>query len=250
MTPDRACGEPERSTQARNVYAALVVYGIALAAVYGSAMAPLWRDWTADANYSHGFFVVPIAAVLVWQRRHELRAAPVLPSTFGLAVIAASLAVFAVGTLAAEIFTTRASLIGVIAGTVIYTCGWSHLRIVAFPVSFLLFMIPLPAIVFDRATASLQLVASGLGADLLRLADVPVLRDGNILSLKNVTLNVTDACSGIRSLVSLLAFTSLAAYVTEPTAGRRTLLALSAIPLAILLNGLRVAATGLAATRF
>jgi exosortase len=149
------------------------------------------------------------------------------------------------GSFGAELSTTRASLIGVIAGTIVFAFGWTHLRLLAFPIAFLLFAIPLPAILVDPLTQSLQLVSSRLGEQMLRAVDVPVLRDGNVLTLSTVTLQVTDACSGIRSLVSLLAMSSLIAYLFEPTAVRRAALVVLAVPLAIVLNGLRIAVTGL-----
>src|SRR5262249_20376749 len=157
-------------------------------------------------------------------------------------------ALFVVGSLGAELFTTRVSVIGLLAGTMAFVFGWRQLRIVAFPVAFLVLMIPLPAILFDRLTQSLQLVASSLGEQMLRAADYAVLRDGNVLVLSSITLQVTDACSGIRSLISLLTLTSLTAYLFEPTMLRRAAVTLSAVPLAILLNGMRVAFTGIAAT--
>lgn len=249
MTIGRACEPSSLSTQARLTLLALTACIVALGVLFGSALGTLWRDWIANPNYSHGALIVPASAWLAWQRRRELREAPVAPSALGLALVGGSLALFAAGTLAAEIFTTRLSIVGVIAGTILFVCGPSHLRIVAFPVAFLLFMIPLPALVFDRMTASLQFVASDLGEHLLRLADVPVLRDGNVLTLSTITLNVTEACSGIRSLVSLLAFASLGAYLVESTRVRQAVLTLSAVPLAIVLNGVRLALTGIAAVR-
>ena len=249
MTVGRARERFARSPQARLTLLALATYLGAIVLVYGRALTTLWHDWTVNPNYSHGMLVVPVAGLLAWRRRIDLAQAPLRPSRVGALLVAASLALFVAGTLAAEIFTTRASIVGVVAGTIVYVFGWRHLRLLAFPVAFLLFMIPLPAIVFDQMTASLQLVASTFGEHLLRLADVPVLRDGNVLTLSAITLNVTETCSGIRSLVSLLAFTSLFAYLMEPTALRRAVLTLSAIPLAISLNGARIAITGIAAGR-
>lgn len=233
---------------------ALVVSGaVWLAAIlwlYGRVFVTLARDWNANENYSHGWLVVPIAAALAWQQRERLRRTPMTPAPSGLVLILASLALFVAGSLGAEIFTTRASLIGVLAGTIAFVFGWRHLRLVAFPVAFLLFMIPLPSIVFDRLTQSLQLVASDLGERLLRAADFAVIRDGNVLTLSSITLQVTDACSGIRSLVSLLMMTSLVGYLFEPAAWRKLAVTSSAIPLAIVLNGGRIAFTGVAASRF
>jgi exosortase len=230
--------------------AAIATWVAAIAALYGRVFIKLGHDWIADDSYSHGWLVLPIAAWLVWRQRERLQRTPVRPAALGLFIVIASLVIFAGGSLAAELFTTRVSLIGVVAGTVVFVYGWRHLRIVAFPLAFLLFMIPLPSLVFDPMTQSLQLVASGLGERLLRASDYAVIRDGNVLTLSSITLQVTDACSGIRSLMSLLMVTSLIAYFFEPTQTRRLLLTLTAVPLAIVLNGLRVAFTGIAASRF
>ena len=244
ITIDRA---GRHSARPRSTVVALVALVCTTGLVYGPALAGLWREWISNPDYSHGLIVAPTAAWLAWRRRDELRRQPMRPAWTGAVVATLSLVLFAMGTLAAELFTTRVSLIGVLVGTVAYTAGWRHVRVAAFPIAFLLFMIPLPAILFDRVTASLQLVASGLGESLLQLADVPVLRDGNVLTMSAVSLNVTEACSGIRSLMSLLALTSLVAYVIEPTRVRQVVLTLSAVPLAIVLNGMRVAVTGVAA---
>jgi exosortase len=239
-----------RSSNDRLTLAAVSGLVLAVGALYGPVLLKLWRDWQSDEGYSHGVLVAPIAALLVWRQRDRLRRLPRRPSSGGLAIVIASLMLFAAGSLAAELFSTRLSLIGLLAGTIVYVFGWKHLRVAAFPVSFLVFMIPLPALVLDRMTQSLQLIASGMGEQLLRAAAIPVLRDGNVLTLPTITLNVTDACSGVRSLVALLAITSLVAYLDEPTTASAAALTLSAVPLAIGLNGVRIAFTGLAAARF
>ena len=138
----------------------------------------------------------------------------------------------------------------VLAGTVVYAFGWRHLGLVAFPLAFLVFMIPLPSIVFGHFAVSLQLIASQLGENLLRAADVPVLRDGNLLKLATVTLEVNEACSGIRSLGALVMMTTLIGYVFQRRAWGRVVLTLAAVPIAIGLNGLRIAVTGMATLRF
>ena len=223
---------------------------LAGAALYAPVLAKLVRDWSANESYSHGFLVLPIALLLAWQQRDRLRHAAPRPSMAGLLILAFSLGLYVIGSLGAELFITRLSMIGVLAGTIVYVWGWQHFRLVSFPLAFLVFMIPLPAILFDRAAVSLQLVASRLGESLLRAVEVPVLRDGNILTLASVTLEVSDACSGIRSLVALLAVTTLVGYLSEPAAWRRALVAAAAVPLAIGLNGVRIGLTGLAATWF
>jgi len=223
---------------------------LSAALLYAAVLVKLVQQWGTDPTYSHGFLVPPIALFLVWQERDRLSDAPSRPSALGLVLIAVSLGLYVVGSLGAELFVTRVSLIGVVAGTVLYVFGWNHLRLVAFPLAFLVFMIPLPAIVFDRATVSLQLVASRMGEDLLRAADVPVLRDGNILTLPTITLEVNDACSGIRSLMALLSVAALVGHFSEGARWKRASLAFAALPIAIGLNGVRIAATGLAASQF
>jgi exosortase len=223
---------------------------LSAAVLYADVLIKLFHQWSSDPTYSHGFVVPPIALFLGWRERDRLRQTASRPSPLGLVLMAVSLALYVFGSLGAELFVTRVSLIGVLAGTVLYAYGWSHLRIVAFPLAFLIFMIPLPAIVFDRATVSLQLLASRMGEDLLRAADVPVLRDGNLLTLPTITLEVNVACSGIRSLMALLCVAALVGYFSEAARWQRALIVFAALPIAIGLNGVRIAVTGLAASRF
>jgi exosortase len=154
------------------------------------------------------------------------------------------------GQLGAELFLTRVSLIGVLAGAVLYLYGWEHLRVVWFPLAFLLLMIPLPAIIFNQVAFPLQLVASRFGEAVLRLFDVPVLREGNVITLANTQLEVAEACSGIRSLISLLTLGVVYGYFTDKRFLVRLVIALSTIPVAIVANGLRVAGTGIAAYHY
>ena len=216
----------------------------AFLALYGGILLKLSQDWLKDDNYAHGVLVVPIVGYLVWQRRDALRELPLNPSAAGSLVVAGSLGVLLIGTAGIELFLTRVSLIGVLAGIVIYLFGWAHLRLLAFPLAFLLLMIPLPAIVFNHVTFPLQLVASRLGVATLQALEIPVLREGNVIVLANTTLEVAQACSGIRSLVSLLTLALLYGCVLERGAAVRFTIALSAVPVAILANGVRVAGAG------
>lgn len=226
---------------------AVAIVLVALAAAYHDVVAGLVRQWNTDDNYSHGFVVLPLALWFAWDRRAKLRALPTTPSLAGLFVIVASLGLLVVGVLGSELFLSRLSLIGVIAGLVLYLGGWPHLRVLAFPIAFLLLAIPLPAIIFNRIAFPLQLLASRAGATALEWAQVPVLREGNILVLANTKLEVAEACSGIRSLVSLLTLGILYGYFAESRIWVRVALGLGTIPVAILANAFRVAGTGLAA---
>ena len=213
--------------------------------LYGGALSSLVSQWASDDDYSHGFFVIPLAVYFAWERRAALARATLRPSVAGLPLLAVSLLAFLAGILGAELFLTRASLIGVLAGTVLFVWGRAHFRILFFPLAFLLFMIPLPAILFNQIAFPLQLLASRLGETAIAAAGIPVLREGNVLALPNITLEVVEACSGIRSLVSLLMLGVLLGYFAEPRTPGRVIIALAAIPIAIVANATRVAGTGL-----
>ena len=230
----------------RHVTVAAVVVA-AVAATYFGVAAGLLRQWGSDDNYSHGFFVVPLALYFAWERRAALASAAVRPHPAGALLILCSLCLYLAGVLGAELFLTRISLIGVVAGSVLFLFGRRHLRILAFPIAFLLLMIPLPAIVFNQIAFPLQLLASQMGEGVIAAAGVPVLREGNVLHLPARSLEVVEACSGIRSLVSLIMLAIVLGYFTERRIGPRIAIALAAVPLAIIANAARVAGTGLTA---
>jgi exosortase len=165
-------------------------------------------------------------------------------------VVLGSIAVLLAGILGSELFLTRISIVGAVVGAVLFMFGWRHLRILSFPLAFLILMIPIPAILFNQIAFPLQLLASRFGETVMSAADVPVLREGNVLILANTTLEVAEACSGIRSLVSLLTLAIVLGYFSDKRLWVRSAVALSSIPVAVFTNGLRVAGTGIAAHRF
>jgi exosortase len=230
----------------RRSVAALAALAVSIAALYAGTLMSLARQWASDDDFSHGFFVLPLAAYFIWERRAAFSRAPVRPSRFGLGLVAMSLLVFIAGQFGAELYLTRVSLIGVLAGAVLFLGGWPRLRIVLFPLAFLLLMIPLPSIVFNQITFPLQGIASKTGEIVIAAAGVPVLREGNILHVPGRALEVAEACSGIRSLMSLLMLAIVLGYFTERRTGGRVAIALAAIPIAIIANAARVAGTGLA----
>jgi len=213
--------------------------------IYGGILSSLARQWASDDNYSHGFFVVPLALYFIWERRSQLKAAPLAPSAAGVLILVLSLGVLIAGLLGAELFLTRISLIGVLSGTVLYVWGRHHFRILVFPLAFLILMVPLPTIIFNQIAFPLQLLASRAGEMVIGLAGIPVVREGNVLQLPSQTLEVAEACSGIRSLVSLIMLAIVLGHFTEPRISRRVLLAIAAVPIAIVANAARVAGTGL-----
>jgi len=227
--------------------AALAVCACAGIWLYAHVLGKLGHDWATDGNYSHGFLIIPLAAYFSWQRRARLAPLPLRPANVGLVVVVGSLMVMMAGTLGAELFLARVSMIGVLAGVILFVAGWRHVRVLAFPLAFLLLMIPIPAIIFNQVAFPLQLLASEFGTQLLSAAGIPVLREGNVIVLARTSLEVAEACSGIRSLISLLTLGIVLGYFSDRRTWVRTAVALATVPIAIVTNGLRVAGTGVAA---
>jgi exosortase len=225
----------------------LVTVGASFVVLYWPVLSRLSQDWMQDDNYSHGFFIIPLALYFAWDRRARLAGLPLAPSASGLVVVLAGLAVLLAGLFGAELFLTRVSMIAVIAGAVVFLAGWAPLRVLAFPLSFLLLMIPIPAILFNQVAFPLQLFASEIGQATMAAFGIPVLREGNVIVLAHTTLEVAEACSGIRSLISLLTLGLTYGYFVDPRGAARALIALAAVPIAVLVNGARVAGTGIAA---
>ena len=230
--------------------AAWWIQGAALAALLAFLYAPiltaLVRQWWNDDNYSHGFLIAPFAAFVIWFERKKLAEIESKPSWLGLVVIAGALCVLIAGQFGAELFLSRTSLIFLLAGWVICFLGWRFFRALLFPWFCLFLMIPLPAIIFNQVAFPLQFLASQLASGLLELFGVPVLREGNVIHLPAMDLEVVEACSGIRSLVSLGTLALIYGYFLERRISRRVILALAAIPIAVLANAFRIVGTGLA----
>jgi exosortase len=229
--------------QTGNWFAALSLLILVLI-MYTPVLSSLAKQWWNDPNYGHGFLVPVFAGCVLWSQRDRWRALPLRPNNFGLAIMLFAIALRVLGTLGAELFISRLSFVILISGIVVFLAGSQMLRSIAFPIGYLLFMIPLPAIVYYQLTMPLQLWASRLGASGLIAIGIHTMREGNLLILPNCTLNVVEACSGIRSLLSLLAAVVAYGYLAEPSAWRRGALAIASVPIAIATNGLRLVATG------
>jgi exosortase len=215
-----------------------------LAAVYATVVPDMVGQWSEDPNYSHGFLVPLIAGYFLYQKWPELASSSVRPGNTGLAVILASLSMLVVGIAGTEYFTMRSSLVFLLAGIVLYWFGWQVLKTLAVPIGFLLFMVPLPYIVYDAAAFPLKLFITKVSVFALKAMGIIVWREGNIIMFPQTVLEVADACSGLRSLMSLLALSVALAFFSQKTCLKRTLLVLSAIPIAIVTNILRVIVTG------
>jgi exosortase len=229
----------------------LAVLGAVFAAsfffLYADVLKKLVHDWSVDENYSHGFLVIPTALYLAWERKAQFARVLGSPNWAGLVAVLGSVALLIVGVLGAEVFTTEISLIGTIAGCVVFLFGWQALKVMLFPIAFLLLMVPIPAIIFNEITFPLQLLASRSAEIGLTMLQIPVLREGNVIHLANSSLEVAEACSGIRSLISLLTLGIMYGYFMEGRQWIRVYIALATVPVAIIANGFRVAGTGVAA---
>jgi exosortase len=213
--------------------------------LYWTTISHLVRQWWSDPNFSHGFFVPLFAAFVIWQERDRLAALPRRPSWSGLGIVALALTLLIIGQLGAELFLARFSLLVLLAGTIVLFAGWNFFRALLFPWAFLLLMIPIPSLIFNQITFPLQLQASRVATFALRVFGVPILREGNIINLPAMSLEVAEACSGIRSLMTLLTLAIIYGYLAERRVGVRWILALSAIPIAIVANSVRIIGTGL-----
>jgi exosortase len=207
----------------------------------------LWRlveQWNSDPDMGHGFFVPVVAGFIVWQNRRELLALTPSPNWWGLAVVLYGALQLYVATLGAELFLARTAFVISVIGIVLLLGGTGYVRLLAFPLFLLFFMIPVPTVVYNSITFPLQILASRVSTEALSLMQIPVLREGNVLELAQQKLSVVEACSGIRSLLSLTFLSLVYGYFFESTIWMRVVLFLSTIPIAIVANASRVTLTG------
>ena len=228
----------------------LLVLVVLLGAVYHSIVYEMILDWKKDDNYSHGFLVPFIAAYLAYMRKDDLLAAVVRPCNAGLAVIAMGLGVLFLGWLGTEYFTMRSSLVVIMAGSVLYLLGWEVFKILLAPLCYLLLMVPIPYIIYDAAAFPLKLLVTKVSVLSMKALGIVVWQEGNILMFPNITLEVADACSGLRSIMSLLALGAAYAFVLHSSTRDRAVLILSTLPIAVFTNCLRVIATGILAQSY
>ncbi len=216
---------------------------VPFALAYAPVCAGLVAQWAEDPNYAHGFFVVPMAAWLAWRRYHRYAATPTSPSAAGIALLLVGAVLYAFGTAAAELFTTRVSMVVVVAGLLAALEGRARLRVLAFPIVFLMCMIPLPYLFYYQLTFPLQLESSRLAAAVLSAAGMPVVREGNILELEGYTLEVVTACSGLRSIMTLGTMALFMTDVLPLSRLAKGCLVAAALPVAVGANVARLATT-------
>lgn len=218
-----------------------------LTAVYGTVLVELVRDWIRDPNYTHGFLIPLVSAYFLWKRREELRRPGGSPSIWGLAGLVLAMAMFVLGTAGAEVFTQRVSLLLALASLVLFLYGWRNLRLVLFPIALLFLAIPLPYVIYYGLTAPMQAFAAKAAVWGLKAVGVPSVAQGNVIHLPQGSLEVAEACSGIRSLYAFLAVGALAAQSMSIPFWGRLLVFSCTIPLSVAGNSFRVFSSGIGA---
>lgn len=213
-------------------------------ALYGPILVHLVAHWWQDPDYGHGFLVPIFSGYILWRQRERLSRIPLSPSNFGLLVMLGAIGLLLLGSLGAELFTSRFSLLILIAGIVLFLAGWKMLKAISFPLAFLILMIPIPTIIYNKITFPLQLLASRFATSCLQLLNVPVLREGNLIILPNYVLEVVEACSGIRSLMTLITLAIAYVYLTEDKRWIRWFMVIIMIPIAIVSNAIRIMGAG------
>jgi exosortase len=213
--------------------------------LYYRITAKLVIDWLSIPAYSHRPLVPLFSLYLLWDKRAAIRSKPLEPSWKGLYMVLPGIALLILGVYGADLFLSRVSLILLLSGLVWTFAGARMLKEIRFPILVLLLAIPFPAIIFSQITFPLQLLASNLATSVLRTIGVPVLLDGNVIELPVMKLEVAEACSGIRSLISLFTLAVFYGYFLEKRTISRVVLAVASIPIAVAANAARIVGTGL-----
>ena len=236
---------PEETARKRSPQAiALWASTLACLAIYAPILFFMVRHWQAVSDYSHGFIVAPLAVYFLWQRKPLLQKLPMVPSWWGVPVLAASSLTLTIGRLGVELMNMRVSFVLALHGLILLFAGVRIYRIALFPLAFLFLMVPLPQSLVNVIAFPLQLIAAKSAAVALYWLGIPALLEGNIIHLANTQLFVEEACSGLRSLMALVTLGVIFAYFFRRSWGERIVIVASAIPIAILVNAFRVGLTG------
>ena len=233
----------------RNKWLGSGVLLLPLLLLYLPFLKTLVADWGTNDDYSHGYFIPFLTAYFIYSIRDELGKIEIKPQNAGLIILLAGLGQLTVGKIGSEFFLQRTSLIIVLLGLVLFLLGWQVFKKLFTPIGYLIFMIPLPAIIWNKIAFPMQLFSSYLTEQVVALLGIPVYREGNVIHLAQTTLEVVAACSGLRSLVTMFALSGALAFLSPLPARKKMLLFVSAAPIAIFANIVRLTATAIMATK-
>jgi exosortase len=245
MTETLTLNHKQDAAISQTAWIMTAVLCVLMALLYYRVAIKLVSDWLNIGDDSAGLLIPFFVLFLLWDKREKLLAAPLRPRWNGLALVLLGLFVLMIGVFGADLFLSRISFLILVIGIVWMLLGWPMVRETKFILFVFLLAIPLPVLIMNRITFPLQLLSSQLASALLPLAQVPVLREGNVIQLPSMQLEVAEACSGIRSLMSLFTVAVIYGYFIEKTTLRRVILAFAAIPIAVAANAARIFGTGL-----
>jgi exosortase len=217
---------------------------------YAEILLGMAEQWFNDSNYSHGFLVPVISGYIIWKNKKTLSLADICPARKGLFLVVSGLLLLIIGKAGGEFFTMRVSFIVVLFGLLLFIMGTEITKKILFPISFLVFMIPLPYVLYNDISFPLRLLTVTFSTKIISLLEIPFLREGNIIHLKQTSLHIVDACSGLRSIMSLSALAVLLAYLIQNSIWRKLLLVLLTIPIAVIVNTIRITPTATAVHRW
>ena len=208
--------------------------------VFHGRLSALFHTWAANEDYSHGFLIIPISLYLIWRMRQDLTTLKKYSSKSGLAIIVISLFLYSVGVWGGIATLASVAMVFTIFGIVIYLYGYEVTKRLAFPLFFLLFMIPIPSQIYASLTIPLQLLVTKISTTILAFTGMPVHAEGNLVLLPNNKLQVVNACSGLRSMISILTLSALFGHLMLNSFWSKFCLLLSGIPISIFVNIIRI----------
>ena len=233
----------------RNRWLMTGVILLALLWLYLPFLKTLFAEWGTNDDYSHGYFIPFLSVYFIYAIRDQLKNIKIEPNNTGLVILLLGLGQLILGKIGSEFFTQRTSLIIVLLGLILFLLGWQYLKKLFIPIGYLIFMVPLPAIIWNKIAFPMQLFSSFLTEQIVSFLGIPIYREGNVIHLAQTTLEVVAACSGLRSLVTMFALSAALAFLSPLSGKKKLILFLAAAPIAIFANIVRLTATALMATK-